>query len=72
MRNVDHSLHEATNDGERLAMCKLATMIKDDLIDQAADKLMTSMAINAVDCDFNVVTVDLEFFGEYEIVVRKK
>lgn len=69
---IDNSLREAANDSERLAMCKLASMIKDALIDQAADKFMTSMAINAVDCDFNAVTVDLEFFGKYEIVVRKK
>lgn len=69
---LDNSLREAENDSERLAMCRLATMIKDGLLDQAADKLMTSMAVNAVDCDYNVVTVNLEFFGEYEIVVRKK
>lgn len=68
---LDNSLLEAANDSERLAMCRLATMIKDGLVDQATDKLMTSMAIHTVECDYNVVTVDLEFFGEYEIVVRK-
>lgn len=70
--SFDSSLHAAANDSERLAMCKLASMIKDALIDQAADKIMTSMAFNTVECDFNVVTVNLEFFGEYEIVVQNK
>ena len=68
---LDNSLREAANDSERLAMCRLASMIRDGLRDQAADNVMTTMATTFVECDFNVVTVKLEFFGEYEIVVRK-
>jgi hypothetical protein len=69
---IDNSLREASNDSERLAMCRLATLIKNGLFQQAPDMAETSMAMMSLEANMNKVDVNLMHFGDFEIIVRKK
>lgn len=68
----DNSLREASSDSERLAMCKLAGIISEGLHQKAPDLLMTNLAIMDLKVDFNIVSLNLAEYGEFEIIVRKK